>query len=415
MPHQKINSDSSLLVGSDGIRDLKKEIAVAYYENETTSSQTTGLYANGNVLRWDWFNSVPNSALVESNLHMTVKNGGADNIELFSLASLIAKMTIFINNVEVMKIQNSDVSEFLNQLSELKRTSTLDEFIIARNRNQGRTAANPASFVEIAAASSRNMTLNLNDLLNNMFYGLDPSKCQKCSIEITWRTDSGAANQTKFIRNTANNTDMYATLEFTNSFVRNKYIILPEKYITKSPISKQMIQLEKQNKTMNVNQEYILKLDDIFSLRKRSSALLVVMRPDNTTFNSADSFKSNEAYQLSYKIFKSGKEEKDRSNQSDAQHSSLSWIDSLNGVLLDPNDGPLSSYVPWISGVVPLSNIYQKDETAEHIRGITNSPQSNVEVHLTLKSAGTPTTSIELYLVYSELLVMDGKSVKVFT
>lgn len=417
MPHQTIDSDTSLIIGTDGLKHLKKEAPVSYYENEVTGTLTSGDFANGNIIRWDFFNSIANGALVESNLHMRVKNNGADDILLSTLASLIGKLVLYINNVEVMRINSSDNCGFMEMLKQIKDAKSELSLNRLKNRNQGRTATGGGSFhTSIAAGASVTLKLNLNELLNDLLLGIDSSKCSKVSLEITWRTDSSAADVTKFLRNNAgNNTNMYSSLQFTNCFIRNKYIIVPPQYIIKTPISKNMLMLEKQVVTMASGVEKIIKLDDVFSARKKASAVLVVVRQAITDYSSADAFKVASPFDMKYKIFIGGKEIKKRDEEQDALDSSQRWIHSEGGADFSIEDSDFGPYYPWFSQTVPLSNIYQKDNESEHIRGIQNSPQANYEIHLTVSPPGTMSPNVELYLLYSELLTLTGKEVKIFT
>ena len=88
-----------------------------------------------------------------------------------------------------------------------------------------------------------------------------------------------------------------------------------------------------------------------------------------------------------------------------------------------PLSDTFAQFNPWVSGVVPLSNLFIEDSDKEkYLRGSAyTSPAMNYEIHMTLqnpasKSSGHFLTQCELYLLYSELAEFskDGK-VRVYT
>lgn len=414
MPHQIINSDTSLIIGSDALKHIKREVPATYMETESTSSQTTGSFQSGNVLRWDWFNSNKNAVAVSTILHMNIANTGANPILLVGIASLIAKCIVYANNVEVLRINSPDNCQFLEQLGEIRRAKTDFGLQRIKNSKQGRTAGSANFHQTINNGANADFTCDLNDLFNDLFLGIDSSKVSKWTVEITWRTDSTAPGITKFMRNTAANTNLYGDLDFTNSFIRNKYIILPDKYITKNPVSKELKLVEKQVVTFASGTEKIIKLDDVFSNRKKASAVLVVCRNALTAFNDADAMKTGIPYSLKYTVNIGGRQVKKRDTPSDALAGCHNWVESENGVQIDSGDSVFDNFYPWLSTLIPLSDIYQKYNNADKIGGINNSPMSNYELLMTITHADL-NTDVELYLLYSEIATFDGKSIKIFT
>ena len=76
-------------------------------------------------------------------------------------------------------------------------------------------------------------------------------------------------------------------------------------------------------------------------------------------------------------------------------------------------------YIPWFTGVVPLSNLFIEDtKTDKYLRGAYTSPAMNYEIHMTILNPETKTslTSCELCLLYCELAEFDAKGgVRVYT
>ena len=218
------------------------------------------------------------------------------------------------------------------------------------------------------------------------------------------------------------NSYVYNTLAWTNCFMRNKYEIINPKYILKEPIWKPLFQVEKQLVDITTGTEKILKLDDIFSNRKKAIAVCIVQRKVISDYSDADAKKTTLPYTLSYKIYQNGREVKNRSEPQAAQNSIRNWLKSINAARMTLSD-TFAQFNPWVTGVVPLSNLFIEDSDKEkYLRGSAyTSPAMNYEIHLTLQNpkdqaSGYYLTQCELYLLYSELAEFskDGK-VRVYT
>ena len=165
--------------------------------------------------------------------------------------------------------------------------------------------------------------------------------------------------------------------------------------------------------------EKILKLDDIFSNRKKAIAVCIVQRKTITDFSDTDAKETTFAYTLSYKIYQNGREVKNRTEPQAAQNAIANWLNSIDAVRLDLAD-TFTLYNPWLTGVVPLSNLFIEDSSKEkYLRGAAyTSPAMNYEIHMTLKNPASQTsqTQCECFLLYSELAEFskDGQ-VKVYT
>ena len=92
--------------------------------------------------------------------------------------------------------------------------------------------------------------------------------------------------------------------------MRNKYEIINPKYILREPIWKPLFQVEKQLVDLTVGTEKILKLDDIFSNRKKAIAVCIVQRKTITDYSDTDAKETTFAYTLSYKIYQNRREVK---------------------------------------------------------------------------------------------------------
>ena len=74
-------------------------------------------------------------------------------------------------------------------------------------------------------------------------------------------------------------------------------------------------------------------------------------------------------YTLSYKIYQNGREVKNRTDAQAAQNSITNWLKSIDGVRVQLSTGH-PDYVPWFTGVVPLSNLFIEDtKTDKYLRG----------------------------------------------
>ena len=144
-----------------------------------------------------------------------------------------------------------------------------------------------------------------------MLSGLD-NRAGKIRIEIQWRTDSSAQDVSSFALVGADS-NAYSSLTWTNCFMRNKYEIVAQKYISKEPLWKPLFLLERQTVDITTGTEKVLKLDDIFSARKKALAIIIVQRKSISVYNDADAMTGTLPYTLSYKIYQNGREVKNLS------------------------------------------------------------------------------------------------------
>ena len=419
MPTKLLHTDASLISGQDHSTTWKKSPDSAFFESDTSFTQIAGSFQNGGITRCDWYNSIPNSLLVDTHMHITITNSDALNtVQLLSVASLISKLVVYINNIEVCKINNVNNCFILEQLQMMKDSSTADDYHELFKGQEGRVAAVAASHSTIAAASSVTCIVDMNKMLGYLFNGLD-NRAQKCSVEITWRTDSSAQDVSQFLSASANS-DEYADLEYSNIIMRNKYEIIEPKYLSKGPIWKPLHLVERQSQNITTGTQIILKLSDIFSEKKKCAAIVVQQQKAITTYNDADCFDTTPAYGLSYSIYQNGREVKKRTEAQSASDSARNWLKSIDAVAVALSDSG-AQYNPWMAGaIIPLSNLYIDDsKTNKYLRGFNaTQPASNYEVHLTIQNpaARTSKTSCELFLLYTELCEIDNKgNVKIYS
>ena len=72
-----LHTDSSLISGQDHATVWKKSPDRAFYESDSSFVQSSGNFQNGGITRCDWYNSIPNSLLVDTHMHITIKNNDA--------------------------------------------------------------------------------------------------------------------------------------------------------------------------------------------------------------------------------------------------------------------------------------------------------------------------------------------------
>ena len=154
----------------------------------------------------------------------------------------------------------------------------------------GRIEASTTIYSSLAASTSGTVIVDMNALMGDMLSGLD-NRAGKIRIELQWRTDSSAQAVSEFAQASAN-ANVYSTLTWTNCFMRNKYEIINPKYILKEPIWKPLFQVEKQLVDITTGTEKILKLDDIFSNRKKAIAVCIVQRKVISDYSDADAKKT---------------------------------------------------------------------------------------------------------------------------
>ena len=421
MPTKLLHNDASLISGQDHATNWKKQPESAFYESDTSFSQTSGTFSNGGITSVDFYNNTPNAVLVESHLHINVSNNDASNaISLESVAALIAKMTVYVNNIEIFKVNSTNNVVMIKKLQLLKEAENFTDYIELHNAMTGRIEASTTIYSSLAASTSGTVIVDMNALMGDMLSGLD-NRAGKIRIELQWRTDSSAQAVSEFAQASAN-ANVYSTLTWTNCFMRNKYEIINPKYILKEPIWKPLFQVEKQLVDITTGTEKILKLDDIFSNRKKAIAVCIVQRKVISDYSDADAKKTTLPYTLSYKIYQNGREVKNRSEPQAAQNSIRNWLKSINAARMTLSD-TFAQFNPWVTGVVPLSNLFIEDSDKEkYLRGSAyTSPAMNYEIHLTMQNptsqaSGYFLTQCELYLLYSELAEFskDGK-VRVYT
>ena len=419
MPTTLLHTDASLISGQDHATVWKRSPDSAFFESDTSFTQIAGNFQNGGTTRCGWYNSIQNSLLVDTHMHITVKNNDSSNdVTLLSVASLIAKLIVYINNVEVCKINNVNNCFILEQLEMMKQAKDKDEYHELFHGQQGRVAPSANVFTVIAKATSVTIIVDMNKMLGGLFNGLD-NRAQKCSVEITWRTDSAAQDVSQFLKASANS-DEYADLQYSNIIMRNKYEILDGKYLTKQPFWKPLILVERQLQDITTGTQVILKLSDIFSEKKKCVAIVVQQQKHITDYSDADCFATTPAYGLSYSIYQNGREVKTRTEAQSASDSARNWLRSIDAVLVPLADSH-TDYNPWLAGaIIPLSNIYIDDnKERKYLRGFNaTQPASNYEVHLTIQNSGSRTSkpSCELFLLYTELCEIDPKGqVKIYS
>merc|ERR1711959_823191 len=157
---KSIQNDGSLNAGSDGYIEIKKDVNATYYETDTSFS-TFGTFKNQIITRADIYNSINNAILTNCDMHIVISNSGSNNITFESVARLIQKLTLFINNVEVLKINNVDNCALLEQLQRLRSARTPEEFTRLIKRAQGRTAASSNLPNTIASGASVTAVVDL--------------------------------------------------------------------------------------------------------------------------------------------------------------------------------------------------------------------------------------------------------------
>ena len=125
MPTTLLHTDASLISGQDHATVWKRSPDSAFFESDTSFTQNAGNFQNGGITRCAWYNSIQNSLLVDTHMHITVKNNDSSNdVTLLSVASLIAKLIVYINNVEVCKTNNVNNCFILEQLEMMKQAKT---------------------------------------------------------------------------------------------------------------------------------------------------------------------------------------------------------------------------------------------------------------------------------------------------
>ena len=178
MPTKLLHSDASLISGQDHATVWKKSPESAFFESDTSFTQISGSFANGGITRCDWYNAT-NGLLVDTHMHISMTNvtsgGGAATMTLLSVASLISKLVVYINNVEVCKINNVNNCFILEQLQMLKDASNKDEYDEQFKSQQGRTAAAAAIHATIASTASATLIVDMNKMLGDLLNGLDLS------------------------------------------------------------------------------------------------------------------------------------------------------------------------------------------------------------------------------------------------
>ena len=234
----------------------------------------------------------------------------------------------------------------------LKEADTLEDYTELHNAMIGLIDQSTSIYQPLAASASGTVIVDMNALMGDLLSGLD-NRAGKIRIELQWRTDSSAQGVSEFAHCSANS-NVYSTLAWTNAFMRNKYEIINPKYILKEPIWKPLFQVEKQLVDITTGTEKILKLDDIFSNRKKAIAVCIVQRKAITDFSDADTKKTTMPYTLSYKIYQNGREVKNRSEPQAAQNSIRNWLKSINAARMTLSD-TFAQFNPWVTGVVPLS------------------------------------------------------------
>ena len=130
MPTKLLHNDASLIAGTDHASTWKKQPDSAFYESDTSFSQTSGTFSNGGITSVDFYNNTPNSILVESHMHIAITNGDSSNtIQLAGIANLIAKLTVYVNNVEIFKINSVNNCALMEQLQQLKDADGAHDFV----------------------------------------------------------------------------------------------------------------------------------------------------------------------------------------------------------------------------------------------------------------------------------------------
>ena len=146
MPTRILHNDASLIAGTDHASTWRKQPDSAFYESDTSFSQTSGTFSNGGITSVDFYNNTPNSILVESHMHIAISNGDSSNtITLAGIANLIAKMTVYVNNIEIFKVNSGNNCALMEQLQQIKDAQDTDDYIEIFNSVQGRTASSTAT------------------------------------------------------------------------------------------------------------------------------------------------------------------------------------------------------------------------------------------------------------------------------
>ena len=184
MPTKLLHNDASLIAGTDHASTWKKRPDSAFYESDTSFSQTSGTFSNGGITSVDFYNNTPNAILVESHMHIAITNGDSSNtIQLAGIANLIAKLTVYVNNVEIFRINSVNNCALMEQLQQLKDADGAHDFVEIFNSTQGRTAVSTTVYTTTAASGSRTMVVDMNRIMGNMLSGLD-NRAGKIRIEI---------------------------------------------------------------------------------------------------------------------------------------------------------------------------------------------------------------------------------------
>ena len=117
MPTILLHNDASLISGQDHATNWKKQPDSAFYESDTSFSLTSGTFSNGGITSVDFYNNTPNAVLVESHMHISITNGDGSNlIALDSITALIAKMTVYVNNIEIFKVNSTNNARMIEKL-----------------------------------------------------------------------------------------------------------------------------------------------------------------------------------------------------------------------------------------------------------------------------------------------------------
>ena len=174
MPTRILHNDASLIAGTDHASTWRKQPDSAFYESDTSFSQTSGTFSNGGITSVDFYNNTPNSILVESHMHIAISNGDSSNtITLAGIANLIAKMTVYVNNIEIFKVNSVNNCALMEQLQQIKDAKDPDDYAEIFNSVQGRTASSTTTYTVTAASGTRSIVVDMNRITGNMLSGLD--------------------------------------------------------------------------------------------------------------------------------------------------------------------------------------------------------------------------------------------------
>lgn len=343
-------------------------------------------------------------------LNFKIKNTHNGNVTIHHPVRLIEQLTVYINNVEVLKHEYSDAT-FMAFMKNLY-TSSFDSQDVKNKFNESSLTNT------ILPNVTNEYYIPIDYLASNIFHRFDTLQAKNLSIEIKWKSVNTSSEVCSMMTSpTDTNVNPYPKLQISDTNLIQKavsytspypYPIIGESYV------KQLFKFEKKTFTADGNGNWTVKLADDFGYH---SMILGVFAVNTQTFTNFGGTPQRVNLDLGCKLYHNGRLHKNVENSKQFWKQSNQFYKSL-GASTTTDCSTVTEYTEFpvfsfLDSYIHNGSVHDKDHV-EFFGGIANTKDQNYQLQFSRYNRGvTFNPSVDVYICYTEMLKIDNGRVRI--